>query len=92
MRLGSHVAVAVAVAGKCDSDLTPSLGTSMCCGCSPKKTKVKRNFFFFLSFVFFVVGVVVLVTLLFVQLSVSLPEKVSTFILFQDAFKIFLIF
>ena len=38
-RLGSGVAVAVAVAvaGSCSSNLTPSLGTSICHGCSPKK-------------------------------------------------------
>ena len=33
------VAVAVAVAGSCSSSLTPSLGTSMCHRCGPKKTK-----------------------------------------------------
>ena len=31
------VAVAVAQASSCSSDWTPSLGTSICCGCSPKK-------------------------------------------------------
>ena len=35
---------AVALAGSCSSDSTPSLGTSLCCGCSPKETKQnKRN-------------------------------------------------
>ena len=38
-QLGSGVAVAVVWAGSCISDLTPSLGTSMCHGCSPKKQK-----------------------------------------------------
>ena len=38
-RLGSCIAVAVAQAGSCSSDLTPSLGTSICCRCSLKKTK-----------------------------------------------------
>ena len=38
-RLGSHVAVAVAQAGGYSSDSTPSLGTSMCCGSSPRKGK-----------------------------------------------------
>ena len=38
-RLGSGVAVAVAKASGYSSHLTPSLGTSMCCRCSPKKTK-----------------------------------------------------
>ena len=35
--LGSGVAVAVAQAGSYSSDLTPHLGTSICCGSSPKK-------------------------------------------------------
>ena len=39
-RLRSDVAVAVARAGSCSSNLTPSVGTSICRGCSPKnKTK-----------------------------------------------------
>ena len=38
-RLGSHIAVAVVWASSCSSSWTPSLGTSMCCGCGPKKTK-----------------------------------------------------
>ena len=44
--LGSHVAVAVAVAvaGSGSSDLTPSLGTSICCRCGPKKAKKKKKF------------------------------------------------
>ena len=37
MLLGSGVAVA----GSCSSSSTPSLGTSICCGCSPKKQKKK---------------------------------------------------
>ena len=35
--------VAVAVAGSCSSDSTPILGTSIRCGCSPKKTKKKKK-------------------------------------------------
>ena len=31
--------MAVAQAGSCSSDLTHSLGTSIYCGCSPKKNK-----------------------------------------------------
>ena len=31
--------IAVAVAGSCSSDLTPSLGISICCKCGPKKQK-----------------------------------------------------
>ena len=37
------IAVAVTQAGSCCSDSIPSLGTSICCGCSPKKTKRKRK-------------------------------------------------
>ena len=37
MKLESGVAVAVGLAGSCSSDLTPSLGTSICHRCSPKK-------------------------------------------------------
>ena len=36
---GSGVAVAVVQAGSCSSDSTPSLGTSICLGCGPKKQK-----------------------------------------------------
>jgi len=43
MQLGSGVAVAVAQAGSCSSDLTPSLGTSICHGCGPKKTEKKKE-------------------------------------------------
>ena len=39
MRLGSSVAVVQA--GSCSSDSTPSLGTSICCGCGPEKKKKK---------------------------------------------------
>ena len=40
MWLGSGVAVAAAQASS--SNLTPSLGTSMCCRCGPKKKKKKK--------------------------------------------------
>ena len=43
MWLGSGMAVAVAQASSYISDLTPSLGTSMCHRCDPKKTKSKRK-------------------------------------------------
>ena len=43
MQLRSGVAVAVLKAGSCSSKLTPSLGTSICCGCHPKKAKNKTN-------------------------------------------------
>jgi len=39
MWLGSHIAVAVVLAGSCSSHSTPILGTSMCCGHGPKKNK-----------------------------------------------------
>ena len=35
------VAVAVAYAGSCSSDWTPSLGPSIYRGCGPKKQKIK---------------------------------------------------
>ena len=43
MQPGSQVAVAMARAGSCGSELTPSLGTSICQGCSPQKSKDKKN-------------------------------------------------
>ena len=43
MRLGSRVAVAVAQAGSCSSEWTPSLGTSMCRRCSPKRQKDQKK-------------------------------------------------
>ena len=42
-RLGSCVAVAVAVAGSYSSDSAPSLGTPMFHGCGPKKKKEKKK-------------------------------------------------
>ena len=41
--LGSLVAVAVAQAGSYSSDSTPSLGTSICHMCGPKKQKQKNK-------------------------------------------------
>ena len=41
-QLGSCIAVAVVLASSCSSDLTPSLGPSICFGCGPKKQK-QRN-------------------------------------------------
>ena len=43
MLLGSGIAVAVAVASIYSSDLTPSLGTSICHEYGPKKTKKKKK-------------------------------------------------
>ena len=40
---GVAVAVAVAVAGSYSSDLTPSLGISICHRCSPKKQRKKKE-------------------------------------------------
>ena len=34
-------ALALVEAGSCSSNLTPSLGTSICYECSPKKSKMK---------------------------------------------------
>ena len=48
MWFGSGIAVAVAVAGSCSSDSTPSLGTSICRGCGPKKKKKKIQAFTFI--------------------------------------------
>ena len=42
-QLGSSIAVAVASAGSCSSDSTPSLGTVVCRGCGPKKTERKEG-------------------------------------------------
>ena len=41
MRLGSAVALAVVQASDCSSDSTPSLGTSICCGCGPRKNFIQ---------------------------------------------------
>ena len=43
MQLGSGTTVAVMWASNCSSDLTPSLGNLICCGCGPKKTKKKKK-------------------------------------------------
>ena len=45
MQLGSPVAVAVAVAkaSSCSLESTPSLGTSICHRCIPKKKKKKKS-------------------------------------------------
>ena len=43
MWLGSSVAVAVVQAGSCSSNSTPSLGTSICCGCGSKNKQTKTN-------------------------------------------------
>ena len=42
-QLGSGIAVPVAEAGSYSSNLTPSLGTSICRGCGPKKQKKKKT-------------------------------------------------
>ena len=41
--LESGIALAVAYAGSCSSNLTPSLGNSICCRGSPKKKKKKSQ-------------------------------------------------
>ena len=42
-QLGSGIPVAVVWACSYSSDLTPSLGTSMCCRCNPQKRKGKKR-------------------------------------------------
>ena len=42
-RLGSHIAVALVQAGGYSSDWTPSLGTSICHGSSPRKGKKEKK-------------------------------------------------
>ena len=43
MRLGSRMAVAVVEAGGYSSEWTPSLGASICWGCSPKTNKQTKK-------------------------------------------------
>ena len=43
VQIGSRVAVALAQAGGYSSDKIPSLGTSICHGCGPKRTKKKKK-------------------------------------------------
>ena len=43
LRSGVALAVAGTVAGSCSSNSIPSLGTFICCKCSPKKTKTKTK-------------------------------------------------
>ena len=43
MQLGSGSSVPVAKAGGYGSNLTPSLGTSICCECGPKTTKERER-------------------------------------------------
>ena len=43
MKLRSGVAVDEAVAGSCSSDLTPSLGISICRRCGPKTQNKKKE-------------------------------------------------
>ena len=43
MWLGSCIAAAVVYAGSCSSHVIPSLGTSICRGCGPKKPKKKKK-------------------------------------------------
>ena len=50
MWLGSRVAVAVALAGSCSSNLTPSLKTSICHECDPKKKKKRKEKIYILHY------------------------------------------
>ena len=42
-QLRSHIAVAVVQASSYSSDSTPSLGTSICLGCGPKKQSINQS-------------------------------------------------
>ena len=42
-QFGSYVAVAVVEAGSCSFDSAPSVGTSICSGCSLKKKKKRKK-------------------------------------------------
>ena len=42
-RCGLDMALLWLWAGSCSSSLTPSLGVSVCLGCSPKETKKKKK-------------------------------------------------
>ena len=44
MWLRSGLGVAVAQAGSCSSDSSPSPRTSKCCKCGPKKKNEERNY------------------------------------------------
>ena len=48
----SGVAVAVVWAGNYSSDLTPSLGTSICSGYSPENTKKKKIYYKVLPYIY----------------------------------------
>ena len=41
--VGDPVLSSCSIGCSCSCDSTPSLGTSMCCGCGPKKQKTKEN-------------------------------------------------
>ena len=43
MWLGSHIAVSLAQASSYSSNSTPSLGTSICCRCGPKKNNNNKK-------------------------------------------------
>ena len=47
-QLRTHIAVAMVWAGSCSSDSTPSLGTSICSGCSPKKQNKNKTYQYWL--------------------------------------------
>ena len=86
MQLGSGVDVAVPQASRCSSDLTPSLGTSICHGRGPKKTKKKivlnkmipGTMFSFFFFLFFWGGGIAHFSSLYLQKAIDmLPNHVS---------------
>ena len=89
-RLESDVAVTVVEALGYSSDLTPSLGTSICRGFGPRKRKEKQikmqksfvlSFFFFFFFFFFSLGLYlwhVEVPRLGVESELQLPATATT--------------
>ena len=50
-RLGYAISVALAYASGYSSNSTPSLGTSICCRCSPKKSKKEKSPLKYLKYV-----------------------------------------
>ena len=61
-RLRSHIAVALAQAGSYSSNSTPSLRTSICSWCGPKKTKKKPKIL-----VSLIISIVFLVSISFIS-------------------------
>ena len=58
--LRSGVAVALAQAGSCSSYVTPSLATSICCECGPKKTKKKTIYIYIYVYIYIHINLMIL--------------------------------